>query len=59
MKPKVARRKEMIELGPEINQEQPITAGNRTTPKLGLLKILIKSGTPGKNTSERKRESKN
>lgn len=49
----------MIELGPEINQEQPITAGNRTTPKLGLLKILIKSWTPGKNNSERKRESKN
>lgn len=32
MKPKVARRKEMIELGAGINQEQPVTAGNRATP---------------------------
>ena len=32
MKPKAARRKEMIELGAEINQEQSVTAGIRTTP---------------------------
>lgn len=52
----------MIEPGAGINQEQPVTAGNsreQGNAQWGLLKIVIKSQTPGKNNSARKRESKN